>query len=51
MNPNTLGVTINLPSGAFFVHSTLTLGDVLIGSLLLTILVVMVMRWVYDAFF
>lgn len=46
-----MGVTVNLPSGSFFVHYSITLGDVLIGSLLCAILVVMILRWIYDAVF
>lgn len=48
VNGDTVGVMVNLPSGAVWVHESLSLGDILISSLLLLILLVLILRWVFD---
>ncbi len=44
----TLGTTISLSTGAFYVSYQISLGQVLIACILLAILVTMLLRWVGD---
>ncbi|SDW82027.1 hypothetical protein SAMN04489725_1167 [Alicyclobacillus hesperidum] len=47
----TLGATVDLPSGSFYVQYSISLGDVIICSLLALILIVIILRWIYDVVF
>ncbi len=41
----TLGTTISLSTGSFFVSYQITLGQVLLACILMAILVTMLLRW------
>lgn len=44
----TLGTTLNLPSGTIWVAYQVTLGQLLVGALLVLMILTLVMRWVGD---
>lgn len=49
--PPPLGTTITASHGQFFFSYQIDLGQALIGLLLILILITLIARWLYDAWF
>ncbi len=43
-----MGTTVNLPNGSIFVSYQVSIGQLLIGALLLLTIITLLMRWVGD---
>jgi hypothetical protein len=45
------GTTVQLSTGILYVAYQMSLGQMVLGVLLLAIIVILVMRWIYDAMY